>query len=75
MLIIFGGIIIWGKHAAYDSSLTIQIRTTTDRSTDGLVGLGLEASLPRLSFNLRSSAYLLLSRLLKKGKMAQNVAR
>lgn len=57
------------------SIVLIQIRTTTDRSTDGLVGLGLEASLPRLSFNLRSSAYLLLSRLLKKGEMVQYVAR
>ena len=49
------------------SSFPLQIRTATDRSTNSLVGIRLDATLPRLSCNVHSSAYLLLSRLLKNG--------
>ena len=49
-------------------SLSLQIRTATDRATNSLVGIRLDATLPRLSCNVHSSAYLLLSRLLKNGE-------
>lgn len=50
------------------SSLPLQIQTATDRSTNSLVSIRLEATLPRLSCNVHSSAFLLLSRLLKNGE-------
>ncbi|CAM9181313.1 unnamed protein product, partial [Ectocarpus fasciculatus] len=45
--------------------LNVKVRTATDLSTNGLIGVRVEANLPRLSCNVHSSAYLLLTRLLK----------
>lgn len=49
------------------SFVSEQVRTATDLSTNGLIGVRVEANLPRLSCNVHSSAYLLLTRLLKNG--------
>ncbi|CAM9596346.1 unnamed protein product, partial [Ectocarpus sp. 12 AP-2014] len=45
--------------------LNVKVRTATDLSSNGLIGVRVEANLPRLSCNVHSSAYLLLTRLLK----------
>ncbi|CAM9407123.1 unnamed protein product [Choristocarpus tenellus] len=48
--------------------LFIKVRTRADAVTNKLLGAKLQANLPRLSFNLHNSAYLLLARLFHAGE-------